>query len=212
MRSIHNAGTGSTVYSLGGLGIYNGSLVNSPVWSNKGIITVNGVNAYPTFTILTYIPNSFNGTMCGVGGLLYASNQRFIGHNANVGGWMVGTTSTSSSIGSYFDTIKGTTAYNGGAVAHNNRDTVSFAGFSRDLTGNTTYYISNPNTGNFNFATSTQTLTGLTTNTSYSYMNAGLNSFLIHINNSNYTQSQYKTLETLLRNTLFRDNTFQWQY
>jgi hypothetical protein len=38
MRSIHNAGTGSTVYSLGGLGVYNGTLVNSPSWNEKGII------------------------------------------------------------------------------------------------------------------------------------------------------------------------------
>ena len=213
MRSIHNAGTGSTIYSLGGLGIYNGILVNSPVWSYKGIITVNGVNAYPTFPNLTYVPNNFNGTMCGVGGLLYAANQRFIGHNANAGGWMIGTSSTNSGIASYFDTIKGTTAYNSGVIiAHNNRDTVSFAGFSRNSTGNTTTYISNPNIINSNFATSTQTLTGLTTSSSYSYMNAGINSFFIHIVNSNYNQTQYKTLETLLRNTLFRDNTFQWQY
>lgn len=37
MRSIHNAGTGSTVYSLGGLGVYNGTMVNSPTWNSKGI-------------------------------------------------------------------------------------------------------------------------------------------------------------------------------
>ena len=37
MRSIHNAGTGSTVYSLGGLGVYNGIMTNSPTWGAKGI-------------------------------------------------------------------------------------------------------------------------------------------------------------------------------
>jgi hypothetical protein len=37
MRSIHNAGTGSTVYSLGGLGTFNGTMVNSPVWGYNGI-------------------------------------------------------------------------------------------------------------------------------------------------------------------------------
>ena len=36
MRSIHNAGTGSTVYSLGGLGTYNGTMVNSPSWQSDG--------------------------------------------------------------------------------------------------------------------------------------------------------------------------------
>jgi hypothetical protein len=37
MRGIHNAGTGSTVYSLGGLGTFNGTLVNSPTWGTNGI-------------------------------------------------------------------------------------------------------------------------------------------------------------------------------
>lgn len=41
MRSIHNAGTGSTVYSLGGLGIYNGTMVNNLVWSGSGIISTS---------------------------------------------------------------------------------------------------------------------------------------------------------------------------
>jgi hypothetical protein len=37
MRSIHNIGVSSIVVSLGGLGIYNGTLVNSPTWSSAGI-------------------------------------------------------------------------------------------------------------------------------------------------------------------------------
>jgi hypothetical protein len=213
MRSIHNAGTGSVIYSLGGFGVYNGTLSNVALWSDKGIITRSDVSGNASFTSLTYIPNNFNGTMCGIGGLLYTSNQRFIGHNAGAGGWMVATISTNTSYASYFDTTKSTVVYRGAfSVSSNNRDTVSFTGFSRTLAGNTTFYISNPNTGSVNFATSTATLTGLTTATSYSYMNAGINSFFIHISNLNYDQTQYKTLETLLRNTLFKDNTFQWQY
>lgn len=37
LRSSQNAGTGSTVYSLGGLGTYNGTLVNGPTWGGDGI-------------------------------------------------------------------------------------------------------------------------------------------------------------------------------
>jgi hypothetical protein len=37
LRSAQNAGTGSTAYSLGGLGTYNGTLVNSPTWTTDGI-------------------------------------------------------------------------------------------------------------------------------------------------------------------------------
>ena len=37
MRSYQNKGTAAIVYSLGGLGIYNGTLNNSPSWSANGI-------------------------------------------------------------------------------------------------------------------------------------------------------------------------------
>jgi hypothetical protein len=37
LRSAQNAGTGSTAYSLGGLGTYNGTLVNSPTWTADGM-------------------------------------------------------------------------------------------------------------------------------------------------------------------------------
>lgn len=39
LRSTQNAGTGSTAYSLGGLGTYNGTLVNGPTWGADGIAT-----------------------------------------------------------------------------------------------------------------------------------------------------------------------------
>jgi len=37
LRGVHNAGTGTTAYSLGGLGVYNGTLINSPTWGFNGI-------------------------------------------------------------------------------------------------------------------------------------------------------------------------------
>jgi hypothetical protein len=37
LRSAQNAGTGSTAYSLGGLGTYNGTLVNGPTWGADGL-------------------------------------------------------------------------------------------------------------------------------------------------------------------------------
>ena len=41
LRSSQNAGTGTTAYSLGGLGTYNGTLVNGPTWGTSGITFVN---------------------------------------------------------------------------------------------------------------------------------------------------------------------------
>jgi hypothetical protein len=37
LRSSQNAGTGSTAYSLGGLGTYNGTLINGPTWGEDGL-------------------------------------------------------------------------------------------------------------------------------------------------------------------------------
>jgi hypothetical protein len=37
LRSTQNAGTGTTAYSLGGLGTFNGTLVNGPTWASDGI-------------------------------------------------------------------------------------------------------------------------------------------------------------------------------
>jgi hypothetical protein len=37
LRSTQNAGTGTTAYSLGGLGTFNGTLVNGPTWAANGI-------------------------------------------------------------------------------------------------------------------------------------------------------------------------------
>jgi len=41
LRSYQNAGTGSTVYSLGGLGRFNGTMVNSPTWGIEGVNFLN---------------------------------------------------------------------------------------------------------------------------------------------------------------------------
>jgi hypothetical protein len=40
LRSTQNAGTGTTAYSLGGLGTFNGTLVNGPTWGVDGITFV----------------------------------------------------------------------------------------------------------------------------------------------------------------------------
>jgi hypothetical protein len=37
LRSTQNAGTGTTAYSLGGLGTYNGTLIDGPVWGTDGV-------------------------------------------------------------------------------------------------------------------------------------------------------------------------------
>jgi hypothetical protein len=53
LRSTQNAGTGSTAYSLGGLGTYNGTLVNGPTWGTDGVTGVSISSAITTSFALT---------------------------------------------------------------------------------------------------------------------------------------------------------------
>jgi hypothetical protein len=46
LRSTQNAGTGTTAYSLGGLGTFNGTLVNGPTWGTDGITFANASLQY----------------------------------------------------------------------------------------------------------------------------------------------------------------------
>jgi hypothetical protein len=44
LRSSQNAGTGLTAYSLGGLGTFNGTLVNGPTWGADGVTSAGGAS------------------------------------------------------------------------------------------------------------------------------------------------------------------------
>jgi len=67
MRSIHNAGTGSTVYSLGGLGAYNGTMTNSPVWNSDGSgIFFDQVVNYKRIDIPVRTTGWTQASLCGV--------------------------------------------------------------------------------------------------------------------------------------------------
>jgi hypothetical protein len=51
LRNYQNAGTGSTAYNLGGLGIFDGSLINSPTWGVNGLNFVRTNTQYMTTTL-----------------------------------------------------------------------------------------------------------------------------------------------------------------
>jgi len=63
LRSTQNAGTGTTAYSLGGAGTYNGTLTNGPTWGSNGIF-FDGVNDYISTTLTIAGANS----SCGIVG------------------------------------------------------------------------------------------------------------------------------------------------
>jgi hypothetical protein len=79
LRSAQNAGTGSTAYSLGGLGTYNGTLVNGPTWGSGGV-NFNVVNAYigvtGTFTQPLTVMGAVNFKTTTNGGSLIDGSSR----------------------------------------------------------------------------------------------------------------------------------------
>ena len=100
MRSIHNAGTGSTVYSLGGSGTYNGTMVNSPTWNQNGILVqssisssidvanfpVSDLNAGPNF-IAYFTPRSISPTTSSeILSIRYQNTDFFYYGHRGVGG------------------------------------------------------------------------------------------------------------------------------
>ena len=54
LRSSQNAGTGTTAYSLGGLGSYPGTLVNGPTWGASGVYC-DGADDYVD---MNFVPDS----------------------------------------------------------------------------------------------------------------------------------------------------------
>ena len=57
MRAGQNAGTGATVYGLGGYSLDNGTLVNTPLWQTNGVQFLSASTQYMTIPI-----SSFNTT------------------------------------------------------------------------------------------------------------------------------------------------------
>jgi hypothetical protein len=101
LRSTQNAGTGTTAYSLGGLGTFNGTLTNGPTWEADGV-TFDGTNDYINAPSVNFS----------------ASFTLFLTHKNNAGAKatkpIIGTTGGTSSTNMYFGHTESGTLY--GAV------------------------------------------------------------------------------------------------
>jgi hypothetical protein len=82
LLSSQNKGSGTTAYSLGGLGIYDGTLVNGPTWGTGGI-TFDGTN--------DYINSNFNPFSAGLNagshflGVVTLANPSAAGYSQLIG-------------------------------------------------------------------------------------------------------------------------------
>lgn len=84
LRSSQNAGTGTTAYSLGGLGTYNGTLTNGPTWGADGIAMV--ASPAQNITISPVPPAGTSITASAVHKTALNVNARVISFNGTNGG------------------------------------------------------------------------------------------------------------------------------
>ena len=71
MRSYQNIGTASTVYSIGGLGVFNGTMINAPTWG------INGINFDGIDDRITLPNNSFGTGSTPTSILAFLKNDTF---------------------------------------------------------------------------------------------------------------------------------------
>jgi hypothetical protein len=60
LRANQNAGTGTTVYNLGTMGIYNGTLTNGPIWQANGIFLADATTQHIATNYLPEINEDAN--------------------------------------------------------------------------------------------------------------------------------------------------------
>ena len=124
MRNYQNVGNGATVYSLGGLGIYNGTLNNSPSWSANGInYTPNNSCMTQTYKIAsgrhTIFAAAYNGSIVANGQIYRitetgnvfhfwqrrsGSSSIFLSPNTDLTGYVNGSVSSTMPVASFFTT------------------------------------------------------------------------------------------------------------
>lgn len=103
MRSSYNAGTGNVLYGLGGLGVYDGILTNSPVWGTNGI-TTNGTN----YVLVQDAPTLINYSFINFSRYTNTTNGALASYYNSTVGWS-GTGGSSA----YYYTFSGTQGFFG---------------------------------------------------------------------------------------------------
>jgi len=203
LRSTQNAGTGTTAYSLGGLGTYDGTLTNGPTWGADGVV-FDGVNDF----IATSLGNVYSSGISILAGF-NADNIQATAFHCVVSNTQIlspfptfdirrqtGTTMNA------FLTIAGTGRLLGLGSVTNGVN--YFAGLSHDnSTARSFFDGSQIETGSFSGAvdTSTNNLT-IGNNPSFGGRNFDGKIFFIMAANVGITESQHSSIYTLYKNTL----------
>jgi hypothetical protein len=140
LRSSQNAGTGTTAYSLGGLGTYNGTLVNGPSWGTSGITFANASSQYVSLGGTQIIGGNSDYTLMGVAQLtdVAAANLAVLSLGNNRGGFVGAASNGSTQIRNAQWTVAAGFV---GAQLANGPTTSMFAGLASGDATNAKNYI-----------------------------------------------------------------------
>jgi hypothetical protein len=140
LRSSQNAGTGTTAYSLGGLGTFNGTLINGPTWEANGMQFTNASSQYVSFGGTQILGGNSDYTVMGVAQLtnVAAINLTVLSLGNNRGGLLGVASNGSTQIRNAQWTVA---SVSGGAQLANGPTTSMFAGFTSGDATNAKNYI-----------------------------------------------------------------------
>jgi hypothetical protein len=140
LRSTQNAGTGTTAYSLGGLGTFNGTLTNGPTWGANGITFANASSQYISLGGTQIIGGNSDYTVMGVAQLtnVAAINLAVISFGNNRAALIGVASNGSTQIRNAQWTVAN--AFSGAQLA-NGPTTSMFAGFASGDATNAKNYI-----------------------------------------------------------------------
>lgn len=216
LRSQHNIGSGSTVLSLGGAGICNGTIVNTMTWSTSGISKAAGVSGYiqvNNFPLVEGDMSAFSDTLVSA----YVGSQGFLpiaASSSSVGGlkgrialfhFGGSTTSASANIGVHELTNDKRTLTIVNSTSVNNRNW--FSGSTRYILTtqnglfNSTFVEAAPasaGTGTLPYITNTRaTFLLASQSTSFAYIGG-----MIGLANTYLTNSQHSSIRNLYKATI----------
>lgn len=142
LRSQQNIGSGSTVLSLGGLGTFNGTMVNSPSWGTTGVTSL--VTSAQGISVAFGNLSLTEQTLFGVSRALVAGNGYVLIARSSTGGTQNGMNLRSQEFGNAYSAIQqvgGSTLINVGDLGSN-----TFLGYAAAANTSTGQVIRFPST------------------------------------------------------------------
>jgi len=150
LRSSQNAGTGTTAYSLGGLGTYNGTIVNGPSWGADGMGFVSASSQYITLLEMLSDGDSFSMFVVGKYANSSAANLTLLSNGSGTipRGVLLGASGNSVTTPRNISWDK-VGSYSGSPVMGSATDNLWFTSASASNASNITFYQNNVSLGGF---------------------------------------------------------------